>query len=55
MGIPGNETADVLAKQAAEGIPLDDHEKWMFGWGIRQRANGRERESMWRMRRVSRE
>ena len=26
-----NETADVLVKQAAEGVPLDDHEKWMLG------------------------
>ena len=27
MGSLGNEAADVLAKQAAEGVPLDDHEK----------------------------
>ena len=27
MGILGNEAADVLAKNAAEGVPLDDHEK----------------------------
>ena len=26
MGIIGNETADVLAKQAAEGVPLGDYE-----------------------------
>ena len=31
MGILGNEAADVLAKQAAEGVPLDDHEKSMSG------------------------
>ena len=36
IGILGNEAADVCAKQAAEGIPLDDHEKWMSGGGIRQ-------------------
>ena len=29
MGILGNEAADVLAKNAAEGVPMDDHEKWM--------------------------
>ena len=33
MGILGNEAADVLAKQAAEGVPLDDHEQWMSGGG----------------------
>ena len=27
MGILGNEAADVLAKNAAEGVPLDEHEK----------------------------
>ena len=27
MGILGNEAADVFAKQAAEGVPLDDHER----------------------------
>ena len=27
MGILGNEAVDVLAKNAAEGVPLDDHEK----------------------------
>ena len=31
VGILGNEAADVLAKRAAEGMPLDDHEKWMSG------------------------
>ena len=36
MGILGNEAADVLAKNAAEGLPPDDHEKWMSGGGIRQ-------------------
>ena len=29
MGILGNEAADVLAKQAAEGVSPDDHENWM--------------------------
>ena len=33
MGILGNEAADRLAKNAAEGVPLDDHEKWMSGGG----------------------
>ena len=33
LGILGNEAADVLAKNAAEGVPLDDHEKWMSGGG----------------------
>ena len=27
MRIFGNEAADVCAKQAAEGVPLDEHEK----------------------------
>ena len=31
IGILGNEAADVLAQQAAEQVPLDDHEKWMSG------------------------
>ena len=31
IGTLGNEAADVCAKQAAEGVPLDDHEKWMSG------------------------
>ena len=31
MGILGNEAADVLAQNAAEGVFLDDHEKWMSG------------------------
>src|SRR5258706_16314354 len=34
MGILGNEAADVLAKNAAEGVPLDDHEKWISGGEI---------------------
>ena len=41
--ILGNEAADVLAKNAAEGVPLDDHEKWMSGGGIRQSAKQRKR------------
>ena len=32
MGILGNEAADVLAKNAAEGVPPDDHAK-MDVWG----------------------
>ena len=36
MGIFRNEAADV-AKNAAEKVrPLDDHEKWTTGGGIRQ-------------------
>ena len=31
MGILGNEAVDVLAKNAAEGVPPDDHEKWIGG------------------------
>ena len=38
MGILGNEAADVLAKEAAEGVPPDDHEKWVTGGDIRQWA-----------------
>ena len=33
MGILGNEAADVLAKNAADGVPLDDH-KWMSVGGV---------------------
>ena len=44
MGILGNEAADVLAKQAAERVPLDDHEKWMSGGGIRQWTKWRKEE-----------
>ena len=35
MGILGNDAADVLAKNAAEGVPLDDHDKWMSGGGYK--------------------
>ena len=35
MGILGNEAADVLEKNAAEGVPLDDHEKWISGEGYK--------------------
>ena len=47
QGHLGNEAASVMAKQAAEGeplrgyLPLDDHETWMSGRGIRQRARQR--------------
>ena len=44
MGILGNEVADVLAKQAAEGVSPDDHEKWMSGGGIRQWTERRKKE-----------
>ena len=40
MGILGNEASDVLAKQAAEGVSLEDHDKWMSG-GVSD--NGRDR------------
>ena len=43
MGILGNEAADVLAKNAAEGVPQDDHDRWMSG-GIRQWAKQRKRD-----------
>ena len=33
----------MLAKNAAEGVPLDDHKKWMSGGGIRQWAKQRKR------------
>ena len=33
MVILGNEAANVLAKNAAEGVPPDDHDKWMSGGG----------------------
>lgn len=33
MGILGNEATDVLAKQAAEGVPPDGNENWMSGGG----------------------
>ena len=46
IGILGNEAADVLAKNAAEGVPPDDHEKWMSGGGIRQWAKQRKRRGM---------
>ena len=46
IGILGSEAADVLAKNAAEGVPLDDHEKWMSGGGIRQWAKRRKRENV---------
>ena len=35
IGILGNEAADVMAKKAAEEVPLDDHEQWISGGGIR--------------------
>ena len=46
MGILGNEAADVCAKQAAEGVPPDDHDKWMSGGGIRQWVKRRKRENV---------
>ena len=44
MGNLGNKATDVLAKRAAESVPLDDHEKWMSGGGIRQWARRRKTE-----------
>ena len=46
MGILGNEATDVLAKQAAEGVPPDDHDKWMSGGGIRQWAKRRNKRNV---------
>ena len=47
MGILGNEAADVCAKQTAEGVSLDDHEKWMSGeGGIRQWTKWRKKEAV---------
>ena len=46
MGILGNEAADVLAKRAAERVPVDDHEKWMAGGGISQWAKQRKQENV---------
>ena len=46
IGISGNVAADVLAKKAAQGVSMDDHEKWMSGGGIRQRVKRRKRESL---------
>ena len=43
MGILGNGAADVLAKDAAAGMPPDDHEKRMSGGGIRQWEKQRKR------------
>ena len=39
IGILGIEAADVLAKRAGEGVPLDDHEKWMSKGGIRNKKH----------------
>ena len=33
----------MLAKEAAEGVPLDDHDRWVSGGGIRQWAKQRKR------------
>ena len=41
MGILRNKAADVFAKNAAEGVPSDDHEKWMSGGRNRQWAKQR--------------
>ena len=42
MGILRNEAADVLAKQATEGVPPHDHDKW----GITQWAMGWRRKAV---------
>ena len=47
MGIIGNEAADVLVKNAAERVPLDDHEKWMSGGGLDSGQSGG-RGKMWK-------
>ena len=39
-----NEVANVLAKNAAEGVPPDDHDRWMSGGGIRQWTKQRKRD-----------
>ena len=31
MGNLGNKAADVVAKNATEGVPPDDHDRWMSG------------------------
>ena len=36
----------VCAKQAAEGVPMDDHEKWMSGGGIRQWTKREKKEAV---------
>ena len=47
IGILGDEAADVCAKQAAEGVPLDDYGKGMSGGGgIRQWAKRTKKESV---------
>ena len=51
MGSLGNEAADVLANQAAEGVPLDDHDKWMTAGG----ASGSEWEKRRRRENVEEE
>ena len=45
-GHPCNEAADVLAKRAAERVPVGDHEKWMTGDDIRQWAKRRKQENV---------
>ena len=47
MGILGNEAADVLAKNAAEGVPPDDHKKWMWG-GVFGSGRNSGRGGIWR-------
>ena len=47
MGILGNEAADVLAKNAAKGVPPDDHEKWMSG-GVLGSGPSSGRGGIWR-------
>ena len=47
IGILRNEVADVMAKEAAEGVSPDQHEQWMSGGGIRQWAR-RRRRRVWR-------
>ena len=44
MSIFGNEAVDVLAKRAAEEVPLGDREKWMSGGGVRQWTKQKKKE-----------
>ena len=41
MGMLGNEAADVLPKNAAEGVPPDNHEKWVSGGGDKTMGEGK--------------
>ena len=57
MGILGNEAADVLAKNAAERVPPDDHDRWMSGGTVGKAAEeglfGGRRAMGWRLKAAS--